>query len=49
MVNFYVIHGMIVEKIHEIISFKRSKLLDKNKNFITQKRNKAENDFEKDF
>ena len=42
-------HGMVVEKIHEIISFKQSKLLEKYITFNTQKRNKAKIDFEKDF
>ena len=45
----YVRHGMIVEKIHEIISFKQSRWLEKYISFNTQKRNKAKNDFEKDF
>ena len=45
----YVRHGMIVEKIHEIISTKQSRWLDGYINFNTQKRNKAKNDFEKDF
>ena len=49
MLKFYVRHGMIVEKIHEIISFKQSKWLDGYISFNTQKRNKAKNDFEKDF
>ena len=49
MLKFYVRHGMIVEKIHEIISFKQSKWLEKYISFNTQKRNKAKNDFEKDF
>ena len=49
MLKFYVRHGMIVDKIHEIISFKRSKRLEKYIIFNTQKRNKAKNDFEKDF
>ena len=49
MLKFYVRHGMIVEKIHEIISFKQSKWLEKYINFNTQKRNKAKNEFEKDF
>ena len=40
---------MVVEKIHEIISFKQSRWLEKNISFNTQKRNKAKNDFEKDF
>ena len=49
MLKFYVRHGMIVEKIHEIISFKQSKWLESYISFNTQKRNKAKNDFEKDF
>ena len=39
---------MIVDKLHELISFKQSKWLEKYKNFNTQNRNKAKNDFEKD-
>ena len=49
MLKFYVRHGMIADKIDEIISFKHNKWLEKYKNFNTQKRNKAKNDFEKDF
>ena len=49
MLKFYVTHGMIVDKVHEIISFKQSKWLKKYINFNTQKRNQAVNDFEKDF
>ena len=48
MLKFYVTHGMTVKKVCEVISFKQSKCLEKYKNFITQKRNKAKNDFEKD-
>ena len=47
MLNFSIRHGMIVEKIHEIISIKQSKWLEKY--FNTQKRNKAKNNFEKHF
>ena len=47
MLKFYVRHGMVVEKIHEVISFKQTKWLEKYINFNTQKRNKAVNDFEK--
>ena len=39
----------MVDKVHEIISFKQSKWLEKHINFNTQKRNQAVNDFEKDF
>ena len=49
MLNVYVRHGMVVEKIHEIISFKQSKWLESYISFNTQKRNRAKNDFEKDF
>ena len=49
MLKFYVRHGMIVDKVHEIISFKQSRWLEKYINFNTQKRNQAVNDFEKDF
>ena len=49
MLKFYVRHGMVVEKIHEIISFKQSKWLESYISVNTQKRNKAKNDFEKDF
>ena len=40
---------MIVEKVHSVISFKQSRWLERYKSFNTQKRNKAKNDFEKDF
>ena len=49
MLNIYIGHGMIVDKVHDIISFRQSRWLEKNINFNTQKRNKAVNDFEKDF
>ena len=49
MLKFYVRHGMVVDKIHEIISFKQSNWLEKYKNFNTEKRNNAKTDFEKDF
>ena len=49
MLKFYVRHGMIVDKVHEILSFKQSKWLEKYINFSTQKGNQALNDFEKDF
>ena len=49
MLKFYVRHGMVVEKIHEIILFRRSKWLEKYFSFNTQKRNRAKNDFEKAF
>ena len=40
---------MIVDKVHDIISFKQSRWLEKYINFNTQKRNQAVIDFEKDF
>ena len=43
MLKFYVRHGMTVEKIHEVISFKPSKWLERYINFNTQKRNKTKN------
>ena len=49
MLKFYVRHGMIVDKIHEIISFKQSRWLESYISLNTQKRNRAKNDFEKDF
>ena len=49
MLKFYVRHGMIVRKVHEKISFRQSKRLEKHMNFTTQKTNKAENELEKHF
>ena len=49
MLKFYVRHGMIVDKVHDVISFKQSRWLEKYINFNTQKRNQAASDFEKDF
>ena len=49
MSKVYVRHGMVIEKIHEIISFKQSKWLEEYFSFNTQKRNKNKNNFEKDF
>ena len=49
MLKFYLRHGMIVDKVHNIISFKQSRWLEKYMNINTQKRSRAENDFEKDF
>ena len=49
MLKFYVRHGMIVDKVHSVISFKQIKCLVKYINFNTEKRNEAKNDFEKDF
>ena len=49
MLKFYVRHGMIVGKFLGKISFKQSRCLEKFIKFNTQKRNRAKNDFEKDF
>ena len=49
MLKFYVRHGMIVDKFHEIISPKQSKWYEKYIGFNTQKEKKAKHDFERDF
>ena len=49
MVKFFVRYGMVVEKIHVIISYLQSKWLEKLINFISQKRNLTKKDFEKGF
>ena len=49
MLKVFVRHGMEVVNVHTVISFKQSKWLEKYISFNTQKRNKAKNDFEKDF
>ena len=49
MLKFYVRHGMVVEKVHEIVSYIQSKKLEKYVSLNTQKRNRAKNDFEKEF
>ena len=49
MLKFYIRHGIIIDKVHNIISFRQSRWLEKYINFNTQKRNMAKNDFEKDF
>ena len=49
MLKFYVTHGMIVDKNHEISSFKQSMWLKKYINYNTQKRNVSKNAFEKYF
>ena len=48
MLKIYVRHGMEVEKVHTVISFKPSKWLEKHIGFDTQKRIKAKNEFEED-
>ena len=49
MLKFYVKHGMIIEKVHEVISFKQRSWLKPYIDFNTNKRNKVDNEFEKDF
>ena len=49
MLKLYVRHGMVIDKFHEIISFKQSNWLEKYLNVNTQKRNQDVNDFEKGF
>ena len=49
MLKFCIRYGMIVDKNHEIISFKQRKWLEKYISFNTQKINRAKNDFQKDF
>ena len=49
MLKFYVKRRMVVDKVHEIFSFKQSKWLEQYINFNTQRRNQAGNDFRKDF
>ena len=49
MLKFYIRHGMELEKIHSVISFKQSMWLEKYISVNTQKRKKAKADFEKDF
>ena len=41
MLKLFVRHGMVVDKLHEISSFKQSKWLEKYKNFNIQKRKRA--------
>ena len=49
MLKFYMRHGMTVNKVHDIISFRQSRWLEKYINVNTQKRNQAAIDFEKNF
>ena len=49
MLKFYNRHGMIVDKVHHLISFRQSRWLEKYINFNTQKRKQAVYDLEKDF
>ena len=45
ILKIYVRHGLVVEKIHEVISFKQNKWLEKYINFNKQKRNESKNEF----
>ena len=49
MLNFCIRHEMMVDKIHDIISFREYRWLEKYINFNTQKRNQAIKDFVKNF
>ena len=49
MLKLYIRHGMKVDKVHEIISFKQSNWLKKYIYINTEKRNRAVYEFEKDF
>ena len=49
MLEIYLRHGMIVDKVHDIISSRQSRWLEKYININAQKRNRAVNDFGKDF
>ena len=49
MLTFYIKHGMIVDKVHEIISFKQSKWLNKYIDFHAKRRALATNDFKLKF
>ena len=49
MLKLYIKHGMTVDRVHEIVSFRQSKWLENYIKFNTQHTNKAKNDFVKDF
>ena len=49
MLKFYIRHGMIVDKVHEVLSFKQSKWLSKYIGFHAKKRAIAKNNFEVEF
>ena len=49
MLKLYIRHGMVIAKVHKIISFKQSKWLEKYTFFDEQKTNLATKDFGKDF
>jgi len=47
--QFYLDHGMVLNKVHRVITFKQAKWMEPYILFNTQMRTKAKNDFEKDF
>ena len=49
MLKCYVRHGMLDDKVLDLLSFRQSRWLEKYINFNTQKRNQAVKDFERDF
>ena len=49
LLKFFVRNGMKINKVNEVISFKQEKWLEKYIDYNTQKRNKTNNDFEKNF
>ena len=49
MSKFFVRHGMIVDEVHEIISFKKSKWLKKYISLNTRKQNRGTNFLERIF
>ena len=49
LLKFYVKHGMVIEEVHDVTSFKQSKWLEKYINFNTQKRKLAVKDYENEF
>ena len=49
MLKFYSRHGLVIQKVHSVISFKRYRWLEKYISFNTQERNQGVNGFEKDF
>ncbi|WP_375672846.1 hypothetical protein, partial [Bartonella sp. CL45QHWL] len=49
MLQFYLKHGMVLKKVHSVISFKQSKWLAPYIDFNTKKRMDSKTDFEKDF
>ena len=47
--KFYRDHGLIIKKVHAVITFKQERWMKPYIGFNTEKRKKAKNDFEKDF